>query len=120
MESILLFGVAAFFFIMGAVALYRPERIVGYVGTSSLTRDGRNEVRAVYGGFGIAVAAILVASGELPALRPGIAVAVAVSVAGMAAGRVVSAVIDGSPGPYPWLFCAGEIILTVSLLASIP
>lgn len=116
---ILVSAVAAFFFMMGAFALARPEHILGYFGTPSLTRDGRNEVRAVYGGFGIAIGLILLATLWLPALRVGILVTVGVALAGMALGRLASAVLDGSPGFFPWLFCGVELVLAAALVLAL-
>ncbi len=114
--GILVTGVAGFFLAMGVVALWRPERVAGGFGTPSLTRDGRNEVRAVYGGFGVAVALLLVASAWLPALRAGVLAAVAVALGGMALGRLVSAWVDGPPGWIPWLFGALELVLAAALV----
>ena len=54
--------VAAFFVAMGVLALVAPERILATFGTTGLTVEGRNEVRAVYGGFGVAVGVLLVAA----------------------------------------------------------
>ena len=74
-------------------------------GTTSLTPEGRNEVRAVYGGFGLAVAGLLYMALSTPALRPGAFVAVAASLAGMAGGRVVAALIERPKRFYPsWFF----------------
>lgn len=116
MAEFLISGVALFFFGMGAVALARPEGIVGYFGTSELTADGRNEVRAVYGGFGIAVAALLAFTLTAPALATGILATIAVSLTGMAAGRIVSRLIDGAIGFYPALFFFVELGLAAALL----
>lgn len=119
MASVLIAAVAAFFVTMGAVALARPERVVSYFGTSSLTRDARNEVRAVYGGFGLAVGLMLLATPWLPALRAGVLVAVSIALLGMAAGRLISVLLDGSPGLLPWLFCGFELVLSGSLLVAL-
>jgi len=97
-------GVAVFFLVMGLVALARPEQVVRYFGTLHLSIDGRNEVRAVYGGFGVAVALLLLAAIVLPAIRPGVLLSLAVALLGMAAGRIVSRIVDGAAGFYPWLF----------------
>lgn len=101
--------VAAAFAAMGLLALARPERIVAYFGTRELSRDGRNEVRAVYGGFGLATAGLLCAAQVHAALRPGALLAVAVALLGMAGGRIVSALLDGSPGRWPWVFLGVEL-----------
>jgi len=117
-EHTLVAAVAVFFVGMGAVALVRPAFVVGLCGTERLTRDGRSEVRAVYGGFGVAVGALLFLTFEEPAVRDGALLAVALSLGGMAAGRVVSALVDGLPGRHPWLFFVVELALTAALLAA--
>lgn len=112
--------VAIFFAGMGALALVAPERIVAVFGTPSLTADGRNEVRAVYGGFGVAVALLLVLAGEAPAMRPGVFAAVAVALLGMAAGRLIAALIEQPARFYPcWFYCAVEAALAGLVLAAI-
>jgi hypothetical protein len=94
--------------------------VVAAFGTTSLTADGRNEVRAVYGGFGIAVAALLVATARSPALRPGVLAAVAVALLGMAAGRVIAALAERPDRFYPcWFYCVVEAALAGVLLAAI-
>ena len=119
LSLVLVSVVAAFFFAMGSVALVNPQRIVAYFGTGALTRDGRNEVRAVYGGFGVAIALLLLASLWLPALWSGVLLVVCVALLGMAVGRLVSVVVDGSPGFFPWLFCGVEVVLSGALILAL-
>src|SRR5215831_2638506 len=95
--------VVIFFAGMGLLALARPERITTTFGTSSLTAEGRNEVRAVYGGFGLAVAAILALTFSSP-LGHGIQVAVGISLLGMAGGRLVAALVERPATFYPCWF----------------
>jgi hypothetical protein len=116
MAEFLVIAVAVFFLGMGVIALVRPARIVGYFGTCELTVDGRNEVRAVYGGFGIVIAALLAWTLMDPTLAPGVLITVAISLIGMASGRVVSRLIDGAPGFYPALFFFVELGLAGALL----
>lgn len=117
MQHILVYLVAAFFAGMGLVALLQPERVLAFFGTRHLTRDGRNEVRAVYGGFGIAIAALLLCTfWLLPAERCGILLTVTVALLGMAAGRLVSMAIDGAPGRWVWVFLLVELVLAGMLL----
>lgn len=118
MATILIIAVAVFFAGMGLVALARPEQVLAFFGTPSLSRDGRNEVRAVYGGFGLAVVSLLLVALEQPALRPGVLLTVALALVGMAAGRLISALIDGLPGFYPCLFFAVELALAAALLVA--
>ena len=79
---------------MGIAALVRPAFIWAPFGVEPTTPESRNEVRAVYGGFGLAIAALLVLTDDSADLRDGVLVAVAVSLFGMAAGRVVSALVE--------------------------
>lgn len=116
--NLLVLCIAAAFAAMGLVALARPERIVGYFGTPSLTRDGRNEVRAVYGGFGLAVAGLLCIATTHAGIRAGAVLAVAVALLGMATGRLVSVLIDGAPGRWPWVFMGIELAGGCVLLAA--
>ena len=110
--------VAAFFAGMGALGLARPEQVVGRFGTVLPGVDARNEVRAVYGGFGVAVAALLgtaLAAGD--EFRDGVLAAVAVSLVGMAVGRLVGFVLER---PASWrsptvLFLAVELVLAALL-----
>ena len=102
-------AVALFFLGMGLVALVRPESVLAFFGIQSLTLDARNEVRAVYGGFGVAIAGLLVVASRDEALRAGIVVAVAIALVGMATGRVVSAVVDRKVGTWPAVFFCVEL-----------
>jgi hypothetical protein len=64
-------------------------------GTTLGEAASRSEVRAVYGGFGLAIAGVLgYAAVEGDDIARGITLTVAVALAGMAFGRIVSAVID--------------------------
>jgi len=111
--------VAIFFLGMGIVALARPEQVVGYFGTRALTADGRNEVRAVYGGFGVAMAGLLVAAPFLLPVDRGIYIAVGAALAGMAAGRVVAAAVERPQRFYPsWFYCVVETLMALTLFAA--
>jgi len=86
--------VAVGFAVMGIGALVRPALIWAPFGVEPTTPESRSEIRAVYGGFGLALAALLVLTNDSAALRDGVLVAVAVSLFGMAAGRLVSALLE--------------------------
>jgi hypothetical protein len=81
--------------------------------------DGRNEVRAVYGGFGVAVAGMLVYA----AITPGrgalwIPSVISLALLGMAAGRLISVVLDRARGgSQVWLYFVVEIVLAAMLFA---
>ena len=117
MVIVLTLLVGIFFAGMGLVALVVPERISATFGTPTLTPAGRNEVRAVYGGFGVAVAGLLFAAPVLPTLAPGIYLTVALALGGMAAGRVVAAAVESPRGFYPaWFYCGLEVVMAAILL----
>ena len=100
-------GIALLFAAMGLVALLRPAQIGHFFDVRFDSVDGRNEVRAVYGGFGLAIAAVLIVALRQPELRAGILLCVAAALAGMAGGRLLSALVE-RPGKWPWFFCAAE------------
>ncbi|HEX6859172.1 MAG TPA: DUF4345 family protein [Caulobacteraceae bacterium] len=110
--------VAVAFALMGIGAFVRPRTFVSPFGLTAETADARNEIQAVYGGFGLAVAATLAATAWYPELRNGVIVAVAASLAGMAGGRVVAALRE-RPGRFPVIFffveAVGAAFLTTAL-----
>ena len=117
MEAVI-YLVAAAFAGMGVVGLAKPQFIMDIFGVQ-LTLDGRNEVRAVYGGFGVFIAGALVWALQSPRYAAGIILAVAIALAGMAAGRVVSLLIE-RPGVKPIALMVMEIATAAALYFSIP
>ena len=116
LAPVILGAVAVAFALMGIGALVRPTVVTRQFGIPALTAEGRSEVRAVYGGFGLAVAAMLVVAITTPDLRAGIAITVAVALFGMAVGRVVSAVIDRSLSKVVALYLVIEVVAGVLLV----
>jgi hypothetical protein len=111
--------VGVFFIAMGLVALVVPERVTGTFGMPTLTPEGRNEVRAVYGGFGVALGVLLLATPRLPALREGVLVCAAVALAGMAGGRVLALAVERPRRFYPCgFYLALEALMAAALLAA--
>ena len=113
-------AIAAGFAAMGVYALAVPAGILGYLGVRVEGADARSEMRAVYGGFGLAVAAVLVAAatGE-GGVREGILVAVGAALGGMAVGRLLSALADGPASLWPiWAFVGIEAVGAGLLLAA--
>ena len=109
--------VGLLFAAMGLAALIDPPQILAPFGVDVVTAAGRNEVRAVYGGFGILVALALGIAVRSPVLRNGILVAIALALLGMAGGRLASFAIDQTVNGVPALFVAIEVSLAASLLA---
>lgn len=106
---------AVFFAGMGVYALAAPGRLVGPFDVALGSATARSEVRAVYGGFGLAIAAVLVFALVEPAFRSGIVTTVAAALAGMASGRAVSA-LDGRTPFYPnWFYFLVESVAAAAL-----
>ena len=111
---------ALFFLGMGVLALARPGQVVDRFGTTVDSLDGRNEVRSVYGGFGVAVAFLLgwavFTDGRGELWIPSV---IAVLCFGMAVGRLVSLPLDRTPGsPVVWRYVLLELAMAASLFAS--
>jgi hypothetical protein len=116
--SVQIIVVALLFALMGLAAFARPRTLVAPFGLTADSADARNEVQAVYGGFGLAVAATLAATLWYPHFRDGVVLAVAASLAGMAGGRAVAALRE-RPGRWPVVFffveAAGAAFLLTAL-----
>ena len=116
--SVQIIIVAVLFALMGIGAFVRPRTFVSPFGVTAESADARNEIQAVYGGFGLAVAATLVAASSYPQFRDGVVVTVAASLAGMAGGRAVAALRE-RPGRWPVIFffveAAGAVFLATAL-----
>ncbi|KAJ0392207.1 hypothetical protein P43SY_011942 [Pythium insidiosum] len=116
--------VAVFFVGMGLYGLLAPALLVQPFGIELTRTDARNEVRAVYGGYGLAVGAalaLLSARGDIgPTYRRGFFLAIAVSLVGMALGRVLSRLSEAPSAFYPaWFYLVVELVLAALLLHAI-
>jgi uncharacterized membrane protein YeaQ/YmgE (transglycosylase-associated protein family) len=110
-------AVAVFFAGMGIFALARPAALIAPFGITLPVPEARAEVRAVYGGFGLAIAGVLALAAVDPALRGGILVTVAAALAGMAFGRLVSGIVDRPRAFYPnWFYFLVEVVAAAALL----
>ncbi len=113
-------GVIAVFFVgMGVYALAAPAALIRPFGVTPETPTSRSEIRAVYGGFGLAIAAVLVyAAWRGGDVGKGILITVGAALAGMAFGRIVSAVVDDRTPFYPnWFYCIAEAVAAAALFA---
>lgn len=121
MSVTLIVLVAVFFALMGLYGLARPNQLIAPFGPLADRVDARAEVRAVYGGFGIAIAVVLgVAATDTSGIRLGVCVAVAAALIGMAFGRVVSAVVERPSAFYPvWFYFLVELALAGMLFAAV-
>lgn len=118
LPDIALIAVASLFALMGTGALFRPDVVTRQFGVPALTPSGRNEVRAVYGGFGAAMAAMLLSTLYAPALRAGVALTLAIALFGMAAGRIVSALIDRRIDRAPIFYLLIELVAGAALVCA--
>ncbi len=111
---------ATFFAGMGVAALVKPALIWTPFGVTPTTPAARNEIRAVYGGFGLAIATLLLAADSAtPDFRAGVLVSVSVALSGMAAGRLLGALIEPkSLLRWPALFLLLEATLATLLLTA--
>jgi hypothetical protein len=121
MSIVLVAVVAAFFAAMGIYGLLRPSQLVDPLGLLADRPDARAEVRAVYGGFGVAIAVVLgLAAADVGDLRYGACLAVAAALGGMAFGRVWSTFIERPSAFYPvWFFLLVELIMAGMLLLAL-
>ncbi len=102
---------AVFFTGMGIFALARPAALIRPFGIALPNPESRAEVRAVYGGFGLAIAGMLALALTGHPARDGILITVAAALAGMAFGRLVSVVIDRPKAFYPnWFYLLVELV----------
>lgn len=117
MAGVIIVIVAVFFVGMGLYALAAPAAMLRPFGFGVGTDGERAEVRAVYGGFGLAIAGVLGYALTAPAgVRTGIVLTVGVALAGMAAGRVLSAVLGDRTSFYPnWFYCLVEAVAAAAL-----
>jgi hypothetical protein len=104
---------------MGLYALATPAAVLAQFGVPVETPDGRAEVRAVYGGFGLAVAGLLgTAAAAGGGAHEGILVAVGVALAGMAFGRLAARAFERPSGFFPvWFYFWVEVVGAAVLLA---
>lgn len=108
---------AVFFAGMGVYALAAPARLIAPFDIGLGSAASRAEIRAVYGGFGLAIAAMLIVALASAELRAGILLTVAAALAGMALGRLASA-MDGRTGFYPnWFYFLVESLAAAALFA---
>ena len=116
--AVAVIGVIAVFFLgMGVYAIAAPAALVRPFGITQGTSASRSEVRAVYGGFGLAIAGVLVyaavADGDV---RTGILITVGAALAGMAFGRLAAAVLGDRTAFYPnWFYFLVEVAAAAAL-----
>ena len=112
--------IGVFFAGMGIYALAAPTAIIRPFGITLADAASRSEVRAVYGGFGLAIAGVLAYAAVESDVRTGVLLTVGVALAGMAFGRLFSAVINERTAFYPnWFYCLVELVGAAALFYAI-
>jgi hypothetical protein len=110
--------IGVFFAGMGIYALAAPDALIRPFGITLGEAASRSEVRAVYGGFGLAIAAVLAYAAVSADVRTGVSITVGAALAGMAIGRIVSAFVDDRTTFYPnWFYCLVEAVAAAALFA---
>ena len=116
----LIITVAVFFLGMGLYALAAPASLIRPFGITLSRPESRAEVRAVYGGFGLAIAGVLGYAALNPSAGQAILITVAVALAGMAVGRLISAIVDERTAFYPnWFYFLVEVALAAALVFAV-
>jgi hypothetical protein len=106
MADVVIVAVAVFFLGMGMYGLAAPAALIKPFRIVLDSAEARTEIRAVYGGFGVAIAGLLaLALADAGGIRRGALVAVAVALLGMAFGRLVARAIERPTAFYPsWFY----------------
>ncbi len=113
--------IGVFFLAMGTYALVTPSALAAPFNLSAKTPESRSEIRAVYGGFGIAMAAVLGAAAlDIGGVRTGAVTTVGLALIGMASGRLISRLLDTPVRFYPiWFYFGVELVAGTALLACV-
>ncbi|MEV6159376.1 DUF4345 domain-containing protein [Nonomuraea sp. NPDC052129] len=121
MSAVVIAVVAIFFLGMGVYGLVAPAALIRPFRIVADSAEARTEVRAVYGGFGVAVGGLLLAAAaDVGGMRTGVVVTIAISLLGMAVGRLVARLVERPSAFYPsWLYFWVEVVGGGALLAAI-
>ena len=112
MADVVIVFVAVFFLGMGVYGLAAPAALIKPFRIVLDSAEARTEIRAVYGGFGVAIAGLLaLALTDAGGIRRGALVAVAAALLGMAFGRLVARAVERPTAFYPsWFYFWVELL----------
>ncbi len=96
---------------IGAASLIAPELLAAPLGFALDNPSARNEFRANYGGMLFLLGVLTVAGGQRPDHHRAALFLVLCFTGGLVLGRLISLVVDGSPGPALYLFGALELAM---------
>ena len=112
--------VALLFLGMGMATLVKPALLSTTFGSDVTGRPWRNEIRAVYGGFGIAIAfGLVLVQTWLPEFKGGLFLAIALALLGMAFGRLIGFLLESGSGHWTVFYFILEIAGGITMLALI-
>lgn len=100
----------------GVWLLINPMALAG-VGIPADSPIARVEIRAMYGGLELGIAAFLLWCAAVPAWRRVGLVAAALMVGGIALGRGLGILLEGGAEPLMWFFFAIEAVYTACAVA---
>jgi hypothetical protein len=118
MLAVAVIGVIAVFFLgMGFYAFAAPAALVRPFGITLGESASQSEVRAVYGGFGLAIAGVLVYAAVADEdVRTGVLITVGVALAGMAFGRLAAAALGDRTAFYlNWFYFLVQLVAAAAL-----
>jgi len=116
MRVVLLVAPLGFCLGMGLLGLIRPAFIPSLFTPNAPDHGARNEIRAVYGGFGLGCAGVIgTAMARSTSTTDGMLIALSVAFASMAIGRIVGLIAEPSRFSPLWAL----VILEIGLAAAI-
>jgi len=117
-QKLLMILVAVMYLIFAVWGLAAPANLAQFLGFQLESPDGFNEIRANYGGVFAALTGLFAVAAFRPHLRPGAWLVLALLMGGLASGRLISIVLDGTPGVVHLGAMASEIgLCALSIVA---
>lgn len=111
-QTIVVLVIAILYCWMGYKALASPTAITGIFDVPDVTGAMKNEIGAVYGGFGFAFGiSLIVAFFRRSSVATGVILCLGILTLGMAAGRAISFCLLQPDNRYPMLFMGMEILM---------
>lgn len=98
------------FGLFGVWLMLAPSMLDEWLGIVATNPAARTELRALYGGMELGLAAFLVAGAWRPSLTGAACLALSLVMAGVALGRLLGFVLDDSASAKLWAFLASEVL----------
>ncbi len=116
MLRVFLLYLATFWAAIGAVLLIRPDLLAGYAGVYADGAVATAELRAMYGGLELAIAAVTAAACWRRDWQRSVLFLQVVVCAGIGAGRLLGLAVDGAAAAYTFSALAFELTTVVIAL----